>query len=332
MLGTMLFRIILASDDIRRLRIESVPETVEAFTNILRKELALEGMLIVQFEDPAFGNELCNLTSMSDLPEEKATLRIFQKHLPESSNDSQSSDFTLDTASLPSTPSGSSTPRRSDYLPDPFVIPKFPTDVELRLKHGNDAYFKDGTLLNVPRSMSSDILDSLAEAVYAVKTNPTAAECAMVAKALVDKFPCLKEPGSTCGWYSWKYSIYHKMGNFKQKLRIAGSVELSVNSRKRSESGDVVRKLKKPKKSEVNFLPEPPKGKSLQMLDQERSDLECEMKKRNIDWKKVDALMDSTFSLRRKEIIGEEPLVKDFRIKWPALFTERQVSVMATVF
>ncbi|KAJ7991288.1 hypothetical protein DPEC_G00295780 [Dallia pectoralis] len=35
--------------------------------------------------------------------------------------------------------------------------------------------------------------------------------------------------------------------------------------------------------------------------------------------------MDSTFSLRRKEIIGEEPLVKDLKARWPALFTERQI-------
>ncbi|XP_039591916.1 uncharacterized protein LOC120515213 [Polypterus senegalus] len=36
--------------------------------------------------------------------------------------------------------------------------------------------------------------------------------------------------------------------------------------------------------------------------------------------------MDSTFSLRRKEVIEEEPLVKDVMIRWPALFTERQIA------
>ncbi|KAG5279480.1 hypothetical protein AALO_G00078240 [Alosa alosa] len=324
----MLFRVILAPDDIRRLRIESVPETLDAFINILKRELSLDATLIVQFEDPNFGNELCNLTSMSDLPEERATLRVFQKHVPEpsnaqeTSNDDQLSDSTLDTASLQSTSSGDSTPRRSGFLPDPFVIPKFPTDIELKLKRGNDGYFRDGSLLEVPKSMSSDILDGLAEAIFAIKTHPTNGECAIVAKALVDKFPCLKEAGSTCGWYAWKYSIYYKMGNFRQQLRIAGSVELSVH--KRSASGDT-RRPKKAMRSEVNFLPEPPQNRSLEMLEQDRRNLESEMMKRNVDWKKVDALMDSTFSLRRKEIIGEEPLVKDLKARWSALFTERQI-------
>ncbi|KAK0131462.1 hypothetical protein N1851_033865 [Merluccius polli] len=206
----MLFRGILAPEDIRRLQIESLPETLDAFINILKRELNLDAMLIVQYEDPTFGNELCNLTRLTDLPEERATLRIFQKHLPVPSNEpvplneDQLSDSTLDTASLPSTSSGESTPRRVQVLPDPFVIPKFPTDVELRLKRGNDSYFRDGSLLEVPRSMSSDILEGLAEALFAIKTHPTHGECAIVAKALVDKFPCLKEAGSTCGWYAWK--------------------------------------------------------------------------------------------------------------------------------
>ncbi|XP_063042899.1 uncharacterized protein LOC134437337 [Engraulis encrasicolus] len=170
--------------------------------------------------------------------------------------------------------------------------------------------------------MSSAILDTLAEALFEIKTHPNIGECAIVAKALVEKFPCLKEPGSTCGWYAWKYSISFKMGNFRQQLRIAGSVELSVH--KRSASGDSKRP-QKAMRSEVNFLPEHPQNRTMEMLEQDRNDLQSEMKKKNVDWKKVDALMDSTFSLRRKEVIREEPLVKDLKTRWPALFTERQI-------
>ncbi|KAL2088226.1 hypothetical protein ACEWY4_017054 [Coilia grayii] len=328
----MRFRVILAPDDIRRLSIESLPETLDSFINLLKNELHLDGTLIVQFEDRNYGNELCNLTSMSDLTEEMTTLRVFQKHVPESSNDLETSidelsDSTLDTASLPSTSSRDSTPKRSGYLPDPFVIPKFPTDIELRLQRGNEAYYRDGSLLDVPRSIRSDILDTLAEALFQIKTHPTNGECSIVAKALVDKFPCLKEAGSRDGWYAWKYSIHYKMGNFRQQLRIAGSVELSVH--KRSASGD----SKRPKKawrSEVNFLPEHPPNKTMEMLEQDRSNLQSEMTKKNVDWKKVDALMDSTFSLRRKEIIKEEPLVKDLQARWSALFTERQIDAEFT--
>lgn len=329
----MRFRVIIAPDDIRRLHIESLPDTLDAFIDILKRELSLDGTLIVQFEDPSFGNELCNLTSMSDLTGDTTTLKVFQKHIQESSNvqdtsnDDQLSDSTLDTASLPSTSSGESTPKRSGYLPDPFIIPKFPTDMELRLQRGNEAYFRDGSLLEVSKSMSSAILDTLAEALFEIKTHPSPGDCAIVAKALVEKFPCLKEPGSTCGWYAWKYSISFKMGNFRQQLRIAGSVELSVH--KRSASGDSKRP-QKAMRSEVNFLPEHPQNRTMEMLEQDRNDLQSEMKKKNVDWKKVDALMDSTFSLRRKEVIREEPLVKDLKTRWPALFTERQVGAICS--
>ncbi|XP_063748727.1 uncharacterized protein LOC134870473 [Eleginops maclovinus] len=324
----MRFRVIIAPDDIRRLHIESLPDTLDAFIDILKRELRFDGTLIVQFEDPSFGNEFCNLTSMSDLTEELTTLKVFQKQVPESSNDLDTSnddllsDSTLDTASLPSTSSGESTPKRSGYLPDPFIIPKFPTDTELRLQRGNEAYFRDGSLLEVSRSMSSDILDTLAEALFEIKTHPSVEECVVVAKALVGKFPCLKEPGSPCGWFAWKYSIFYKMGNFRQQLRIAGSVELSVH--KRSASGDS-RRPKKAMRSEVNFLPGHPQNRTMGLLEQDRNDLQSEMKKKNVDWKKVDALMDNTFSLRRVEVIKEEPLVKDVKTRWPAFFTERQI-------
>lgn len=39
-------------------------------------------------------------------------------------------------------------------------------------------------------------------------------------------------------------------------------------------------------------------------------------------WKKM---MDQTFSLRRKEIVEEQPPVKRMMERWPALFTESQV-------
>ncbi|CAM4597623.1 unnamed protein product [Leuciscus chuanchicus] len=250
----MLFRVILAPDDIRRLHLEILPARVEELMIILQQELGLEGLLVVQFEDPAFGNELCNLTNMSDLPEERATLKVFQKQTSEPSFDSQISDTSLDIASLPSALSGSSTPVCDRPWPDPFIVPKFSSDVELRLKHGNDAYHKDGSLLSdvskdVPKELKSDILDKLAEDMYAFKTHPTSAECGLVAKSLIDKYPCLMERGSSCGWYGWKYRLVFKMGNFRQKLRIAGSLELSVNS-KQPASGKK-RKRQKARKSEI---------------------------------------------------------------------------------
>lgn len=44
----------------------------------------------------------------------------------------------------------------------------------------------------------------------------------MAAGALGAKHPCLKEAGSETGWNGWKNSIKFKMGNFKNKMRLAG--------------------------------------------------------------------------------------------------------------
>ncbi|KAK3535974.1 hypothetical protein QTP70_022852 [Hemibagrus guttatus] len=50
------------------------------------------------------------------------------------------------------------------------------------------------------------------------------------------------------------------------------------------------------------------------------------MRKRTPDITFVDSAMSSTFSLRRKEVVEEEPPVSQMKVRWPALFTERQIS------
>ncbi len=70
--------------------------------------------------------------------------------------------------------------------------------------------------------MKSEILLKLAETIYSFMTYPTLEHFECVAKALVEKHPCLTEPGSTSGWYGWKHSIKFKMGNYRQKLKGVG--------------------------------------------------------------------------------------------------------------
>ncbi|XP_063048113.1 uncharacterized protein LOC134441655 [Engraulis encrasicolus] len=111
------------------------------------------------------------------------------------------------------------------------------------------------------------------------------------------------------------------MGNYRTKLRMAGCPELQVNSRP---SGPK-RKLKKAKKNEVNFLPALPEGTTQNALEEERLEILEEMKKKTADVKKVEQMMANTFSLRRKEIVEEEPPVSEVKKKWPALFTEQQI-------
>ena len=102
----MLLRIILSKDDIRKIQIESLPETLDEFYSFLESKLGLEGDFVVQYEDREFDNELCNLMSLSDLPEGKATLKITVKQASESYH----TDSTLDTASLSSSASSLSSP------------------------------------------------------------------------------------------------------------------------------------------------------------------------------------------------------------------------------
>ncbi|KAE8288311.1 hypothetical protein D5F01_LYC12176 [Larimichthys crocea] len=170
--------------------------------------------------------------------------------------------------------------------------------------------------------MKSDILDKLAEAIYAHNPYPSRDEYDYVAQALIQKHPCLKEPGSVSEWYCWKFSLKFKMGNFRQKMRVAGSSELRVNAR----ASESAKRLKRARKSEVNFLPDFPEGKTQSVLDKERLAMISEMKKRKVDWKQIGEMMSGTFALQRKEIVEDEPLVAQVKDRWPALFSERQAT------
>lgn len=324
----MLLHVILADDDIRRVQIETLPETVDELKTTLKSKLNLEGDIVIQFQDPEFNNELCNLTDMSELPAERPRLKVIKAPPITPPSVSSLDTSCSDTASRSSASSvcSPSTPR-SKHWPDRFIIPTFTYDVELKLRKGNEAYEKDGSLLTVTAAMKRDILDRVGNAMYEYNAYPTSKQIEDVAKTLVEKHPCLREPGSSHGWYCWKFSLSFKMGNLRQKYRIAGCPELIVNQ-KRSDTSTGNRKLKKAKRSEINFLPDIPEGKSPDCLESERIALMEEMKKKKRDGKMMDALMESTFALRRKEIVDGEPPVSEIEDRWPALFSERQVIIL----
>jgi len=315
----MLLRIILSEDDIRRVTIDNLPETVHDFHSIMKTKLGLEGDLVVQYQDPDFDNELCTLSSMSELPKDKATLKVYTKAC-----ESKHTDSTLYTASLSSSSlKGGPCGRQSRQLPHTFVIPAFSFDVQYVLRQGNEAYHKDGTLLNISKYMKSNILEKLAEAIYSRNPYPGREVYDHVAQALINKHPCLKEPGSVHGWYCWKFSLKFKMGNFRQKLRVAGCTELRLNSRSSGRPGP--KTLKRARKSEVNFLPNFPEGKAQSDLDMDRSAMVIKIEKGKLDSKQISEMMNITFPLRRKEIVEEKTLVAQVKERWPALFAERQV-------
>uniref|UniRef100_A0A9J7Y220 Sterile alpha motif domain-containing protein 3 n=1 Tax=Cyprinus carpio carpio TaxID=630221 RepID=A0A9J7Y220_CYPCA len=323
----MRLRVVLAPDNIRRLDILENLTLVEHLKTILKERLEIKDDFLIQFEDPEFGNELCNLTNITELPPERAVLKILQK-VPEDS-EPETSISSLDTASVssPYDSSNQSFPfvsvrqHGNSQWPSPFPIPKFYYN-ELRLEKGNGNFKEDGTLLTVSREMKMEILDSIAQAIFSFKAYPNNQELESVSAALIEKYPCLKDSGSGTGYHSWTMSIKYKVGNYHQKQRTAGCSEVTVNQKRVNNDS---RCLKKAKRCEINFLPDNPVGQTDYSLQREKDALQEEMKKKHFSMAVVDSKMDLTFSLRRKEIVDEEPLVADVLKQWPALFLEDQV-------
>ncbi|CAL8303690.1 unnamed protein product [Arctogadus glacialis] len=232
----------------------------------------------------------------------------------------QLSVSTLDTASLPSLSSGESD---SQQWPDPFPIPQFSHDVELALQEANRRYAKDGSVMVILKGMKTDILDTLADSMSKISPYPERQHYENVAKALVEKHPSLKEPGSGKGWYGWFHSLKFKLGNYRQKLSAAGCPEVRVNKRIGEDAKGS--RVKKSKKGEVHYCPDPPEGLSAEDMEGKRKMIEVEMLKKDLDHQQIEELMSATFSKRRKEIVGDQPLIGDVMTRWPAMFCERQV-------
>lgn len=156
--------------------------------------------------------------------------------------------------------------------------------------------------------------------------HPSSAQRQQVAEALVAKHPCLRDPVSFNGLYSWHNSLKYKLGNYGAKVRQLGLPELSVNSlkRKAAEDNTPAKNLKKAKKSKINYLPPRPQGEMDESLEKQRVDLLYECKKRDNN-RVIDEKMAKTFSLRRNDVILNKPPVIEFKARWPALFEPSQV-------
>ncbi|KAL6480784.1 hypothetical protein MHYP_G00118170 [Metynnis hypsauchen] len=53
--------------------------------------------------------------------------------------------------------------------------------------------------------------------------------------------------------------------------------------------------------------------------------MEEEVKKKDMSLSVLNSKMEVTFSLRRKEIVADQPLVSTVKQRWPGLFIEEQV-------
>ncbi|KAL2095546.1 hypothetical protein ACEWY4_007694 [Coilia grayii] len=320
-------RVFVSDDDIRRISLDKKPSNVEALLSELKLKLALSYDFKIQYEDPVFNNALCNLTDVSELPE-RPTIKIVSCVVHTSPSRISTSLSTCSTEIL--SPGSRGDQRlRQDPWPAEFEIPEFSVDINYRLRQGDLAYMKDGSLLKMSRDMKHVILEKLAEAMYKYMAYPQDYHFGHVASALVKAHPCLSEPGSPTGYCAWKNSLKFKMGNYRTKLRRSGMADVSVNgNRRRTDFPDgdpSSSNIKRPKRSETNFLPNFPDGESAVSLEKIRIELEMEAKKHLPDVVSVKKMMDQTFSLRRREIVEEQPPVNVMVERWPALLTETQI-------
>nr|XP_024659897.1 sterile alpha motif domain-containing protein 3-like [Maylandia zebra] len=351
-------RIVLQDHDIRKLDLpHGLPGTVGDLESIVRETFGLQGNFTLHYKDADFGEEYFSLTSTSDI-KDKDTIKVvnivepptFTLNLTEvnTSFESESETSIYSSATSVSTSvtavgppqsscsSGSqdtlilSSPehgiQRSQRWPAEFPVPRFAYDTELLLASGNEAFKKDGIPLNFT-SILPDILERLAESVFQYVAYPTSAQFVDVAEALIQKHPCLKEPGSYNGCYGWQQRLKYKMGNYRTKLRGLGCPELDVNSlrKKRLHEKAPAKNVKKPKKSEVNYLPPHPQGETEESLEYGRVELLSEVRKRD-NCQIISDKMAKTFSIRRQEVVNQAPKINDLKERWPALFDAVQIN------
>lgn len=307
----MTLRVILTEADIRKVTLNRRPATVEELISNIKELLGLDYNCSLQYKDPDFNYELCNLSDIADLPE-KPTIKVIPvlELVPvsasaESFDDNQS---TGDTEIL-----SQSSQERQTQWPELFEVPNFSVDVEYRLRQANLLYFRDGTHLKVTKDLKHEILERLAESMYGFTPYPNNAQFESVAAALINKHPCLQEKGSTSRCTGWKNSLKYKMANYRSKRRQSGCLDVAVNSGKRgghSIPGEPANKnIKKAKKGELNYLPNFPDGIDQTGLEDARKVLVDEMQKRTPNGRLVKEKMDLTFALRRKEVVESEPAI-----------------------
>ncbi|KAI4898989.1 hypothetical protein NFI96_028834, partial [Prochilodus magdalenae] len=117
------------------------------------------------------------------------------------------------------------------------------------------------------------------------------------------------------------------MGNYRTQLELPGCPELSVNTLKSKAAADAfpAKKMKRPKRAEANFYPSFPSGETLASLEKERLELLTDFRIRN-NAKVITGKKAHTFAYRQQEVVDQEPSIKDFKDRWPALFQQKEVN------
>ncbi|KAK0148779.1 hypothetical protein N1851_010862 [Merluccius polli] len=327
-------RVVIAETQVYKLTLpDGIPSTVDKLLAAAQNHFQLEGSYTVMHMDKDFDNQFFTLTS-TDVVNDKDTIKLVETDpsviltlTPISEPSASSTPVPLDQSQDESSSASSSdtiilglldygknhnhdyfAEYRSEPWPTNVVIPSFSYGVEMILEAGNQAYQRDGSLLQDP-SIYSDILEKLAEAIYHYQAYPSALQQLEIVEALLNKHPCLKERGTYSGTYGWQNRLKMKMANYRIKLkrRNVPCPELHINSLKGKSPGErhPAKNCKKPKRAEVNFLPPYPSGETNDSLERDRQELLNEVKKKD-NAKLIKEKMANTFSYRRLEVIKEE--------------------------
>lgn len=221
---------VLIKEDIKKLVLKNgIPFTVEDLVVAVKEEFSIKENISLLYKDEDF-DDFVTLTSTKEL-KDKATLKVvypvinlFMTVVPNESTPDVSDVSSLcestthsvdsqDTVILTPSPS-----ERQNPWPMVFPIPTFSHNTELALRQRNEIYLREGRPLVSP-SVKSDIREPLAEAMFSYTAYPNDALRFAVAQALVDKYRCLKEPGSFNGTYAWQQSLKYKCGNYRTKRK-----------------------------------------------------------------------------------------------------------------
>ncbi|XP_037643954.1 uncharacterized protein LOC119498908 [Sebastes umbrosus] len=331
----MRFRVII-DHDIKKITFQNgIPSSVEDMIKVFKQAFSITTEIGLQYKDADF-DDFFTLTSTSDL-KDKDTVKVVQVHPgiitttvhQERNPDTSDVSSVDDLISVDSQDTMIHIPpviERHNLWPPVFPIPTFSYNTEMALRQGNEKFLKDGTLLTSP-SVKSDILERLAEAMFSYTAYPNDPQRAAVAQALIEKHPCLREPGSYNGCYGWQQSLKYKCANYRSKLKAHGNPELLINTMKHKQEGDrkPAKNIKKPRKSEVNYLPPHPAGETDESLENVRLKLIASSEtKDNVPM--INDMMCRTYSCRRREVVGQAMQVAEFKERWPALFDPLQIN------
>lgn len=114
-------------------------------------------------------------------------------------------------------------------------------------------------------------------------------------------------------------------------MRQWGHRDVTMNGGKHgkySPCGDPPNKrIKKPKRGEVNYLSDYPDGQDDSSIEDARQLMVDEMKKKTPNGALIKQKMDLTFTFRMNEVVKDKPDITQICQRWPALFTEHQVGL-----